>query len=223
MRGLRACLKLNQGGHRLAVTARTGEQRDGDRIHAATAFGSGAKHQQGIDCAAFKGTVQIVACLEGEAGRVMAMPGSCANPALAGDNHRHRLVKHPDFQHCFLFSLYEGAARVGELFGVSLNFLDHQPLQGCWVGKNFLQPALLFPQTFKFLLNLDGFQPGQLAQADFKNVFSLPVTEVKAGNQRGLGLIGLADDGNHLVNIEQHQLPPFEDVDAVQHLVQAVL
>ena len=38
-----------------------------------------------------------------------------------------------------------------------------------------------------------------------------------------LGFIGLADDGNHLVNIEQHQRPALQNMDALQHLVQPVL
>ena len=73
------------------------------------------------------------------------------------------------------------------------------------------------------MLNLDGFQPGQLPQPDFQDVFGLPVAQGKTLYQRRLGLIGLPDDGDHLVNVAQHQLPTFQNMDAVQDLVQAVL
>ena len=45
---------------------------------------------------------------------------------------------------------------------------------------------------------------------------------MKTRDQRRLGLIGLADDGNHLVNIEQHQRPALQNMDTVQNLVQPV-
>jgi hypothetical protein len=37
----------------------------------------------------------------------------------------------------------------------------------------------------------------------------------KARDQRGLGLVSLPDDADHLVDVQQDQLPPLEDVDAV--------
>ena len=51
----------------------------------------------------------------------------------------------------------------------------------------------------------------------------MAVAQFKALDQRGFGLVALTDDGNHLVNIEQNQLAAFQDVDAVEHLVQTVL
>ena len=46
---------------------------------------------------------------------------------------------------------------------------------------------------------------------------------LKRVDQRRLGLVGVADDADHLVDVQQHELPAFEDVDAVQHLGQPVL
>jgi hypothetical protein len=46
---------------------------------------------------------------------------------------------------------------------------------------------------------------------------------LKAFDERGLGLVGVADDRDHLVDVQQHELPAFEHVDAVEHLVQPVL
>ena len=38
---------------------------------------------------------------------------------------------------------------------------------------------------------------------------------LKRCDQRRLRLVGVADDADHLVDVQQHQLPAFEDVDAV--------
>ena len=82
---------------------------------------------------------------------------------------------------------------------------------------------MLCAQLFELLLNLDGFQTRQLTQANFKNVFSLAFAELKAIHQGLLGLIALANDGNHLVDVEQHQLTTFQNMDTVHHLAQAML
>ena len=46
--------------------------------------------------------------------------------------------------------------------------------------------------------------------------------QVKARHQGRAWLVRLADDGNHLVNIEQNNLPPLKDMNPVQHLAQTV-
>jgi hypothetical protein len=76
--------------------------------------------------------------------------------------------------------------------------------------------------VLQLLLDLDRLQPRQLAQPDLEDVLGLAVAEPEALDQRRLGLVGVADDADHLVDVQQHQLPAFEHVDAVQHLVQAV-
>ena len=153
----------------------------------------------------------------------MAVAAASAYPALAADHHRDRLIEHLDFEHRFFLGLDQGAARVGELFGIRLDFLDHQTSQRCRVAQNVFELALLFAQGFQFLLDLDGLQPSQLAQADFQDVLGLPVAQAEPGNQRRFRLVRLADDGDHLVDIEQDDLPSFQDMDACQHLVQPVL
>ena len=153
----------------------------------------------------------------------MALAVARAHPALVADHHGHRLVNHFDFKHSFFVGLNQSAARVGKDFGVGFNFFDHKAAQRRGVAQNFFELALLFAQAAELLLDLDRFKPGELAQADFQNVFGLPLAELEALDQRSLGLFGLADDGNDLVNIEQHQLPAFQNVDARQHLVEPVL
>ena len=111
------------------------------------------------------------------------------HPTFLTDHHRHRFVHHFDLKNRFFLGLNQGTARVGKGFGILLNFFDHQTSQRRGVAQNFFQLALLLAQLFEFLLNFDGFEPGQLPQADFQNVFGLPVRQVKAGDQGRLGVV----------------------------------
>ena len=153
----------------------------------------------------------------------MAVAAARTHPALGADHDGDGLVEHLNFKHDFFIGLNQRAARVGKLLGIGFYFLDHQAAQRRRAAQDFFQPALLFAQGFQLLLNLDGFEPRQLAQSNFQNVLGLPVAELEALDQRGLGLVGLADDGNHFIDIEQHQVPPLQDVNAVQHLVEPML
>ena len=138
------------------------------------------------------------------------------------DHHRHRLVQHLNLEHGFFLGLDQGSARVGEGFGVGLDLFDHQATQSGGAGQDVFQPLAFVAQPRQFLLDLDGFEPRQLAQPNVQDVFGLPLRQRKTRHQGGLGLVRLADDGDYLVNIKQHQLPPLKDVDAVQHLVEPV-
>ena len=153
----------------------------------------------------------------------MAMTGPRTHPALLADHHRHRLVHHAHLGHHALLVLNQRAALVAKGLGIGLDLLDHQAPQTGGAAQNVFQPLLLGTQVLEFLLDLDRFQPRQLAQSDFENVLGLPVRQVERLHQRRLGLVALADDADHLVDVQQHDLPAFEDVDAVQHLVQTML
>ena len=146
-----------------------------------------------------------------------------AHPTLVRDDDGDGFVRHLDFGGDFLFFLDERAALVGKGLGVGFDLFDHQALQAFGVGQNVLQLAFFFAQLFELFLDLDGFQPGQLAQADFQNVFGLAVGQLKALNQRSLGFVAATDDGNHLVDVEQNDLTAFQNVDAGLHLLQTVL
>ena len=117
----------------------------------------------------------------------------------------------------------QGATCIGKGFGVGFDFFHHQAAQRGGAAQNIFQTALLFAQLFELLLDLDGFQPRQLAQADVQNIVGLALAQFEAFDQRRFGFVAVADDANHLVDVEQHQLAAFQDVDARQHLVQAKL
>ena len=145
------------------------------------------------------------------------------HPAFLRHHHCDGFVHHFHFGHGLLLFLNECAAGIGKCFGILLNLFDHQAFERCRIGQNFFELSLLCAQLFELLLNLDGFQTRQLTQANFKNVFSLALAKLKAVHQGLLRLITLANDGNHLVDVEQHQLTAFQNMDTVHHLAQAML
>ena len=218
MHELGAGLELDEAGERLAVAARARQRGHGHGIHAAVA----AEGDQRVHRAAFEGAIERVAGLEGEAGRFVRMAAARAHPAFLRDDDGDGFVEHLDFGHRLLLGLDQGAARVGEGFGVGLDLAHHEAAQRRGRGEDVVEPRALLAQFGKLLLDADGFEPGELAQADFQDVLGLAIAEAEARDQRGLGLVAGADDGDDLVHVEQHRLPPFEDVDAVEHLGQPV-
>ena len=219
MQRLRAGVEVDQRGDGLAVATRTRQVGHRHGVDAPVA----AEHQEVVHGATFKRAVQPVARLEGKARRLVPVALARPHPAFFADHHRHRLVDHFHLGHGALFGLDQRAARVGKLLGVAFDLLDHQAAQAGRAAQNVFQAALLLAQLGQFLLDLDGFEPRQLAQADVEDVISLDGAEVEARDQRRLRLVAVSDDRNHLVDVQQHQLPAFEDVDAVQHLLQAML
>ena len=178
------------------------------------------KRQQGINGTAFKGAVKCVASFEGKTVGRVAMAGAGAYPAFFTNHHGHGLIHYLDLQHRFFLALDQGTSGISKGFGVGFNLAHHEAAQGGRATQNLFQLFLLTAQFCQFLFDLDGFQPRQLAQANVQNVIGLPFTQVKTGDQRGFRFITLADDGNHFVDVQQHQLAAFENVNAVQHLGQ---
>ncbi len=90
-------------------------------------------------------------------------------------------------------------------------------------SQDVFQLVLLAAQLGQLLLDLDRFQARQLAQADLEDVLGLAVRQAELFDQRRLRLIRIADDGDHLVDVQQDDLAAFEDVDAVVDLAQLEL
>ena len=197
---LGARLQLDQRGHGLAIAAPAGQAGHGHGVHPAIA----AEHNELVDRAALEGAIKPVARLEGKTARLVPVSLARAHPALLRHHHGNGFIEHLDLGHGLFLGLDEGTARVGKLFGVSLDFLDHQTAQRSGVGQNVLQPSLFLAQCRQLLLDLDGLQARKLAQPDFQNVLGLALGQVEARHQRCLGLLGRTDDGNHLVDVEQH-------------------
>ena len=119
--------------------------------------------------------------------------------------------------------LDQRAARVAEALGVGLDLRDDEVRQRLRVGQDVLQPLALGLERLQLALDLDAFEPRQLAQADLEDVLGLDVGQPELGHQVGLGLVRLADDADHLVDRQQREQPAFEDVDAPVDFAQAVL
>ena len=88
------------------------------------------------------------------------------------------------------------------------------------IAEQGFELGLLGAQFGELALDLDAFEAGQLAQADLEDVLGLAVTQLEAGDQRRFGLVRLADDADHLVDVEEDDVPAFEDVDAIVGLGQ---
>ena len=229
MQQLRACLQIKQGGKRLAVAAPARQAGYGYAVNAAVA----AKAQQGINAAAFKGAVQRITRLEAVLRRgavcaggtgVGAVPAFLgARPAFFADDDGNWLIKQFDFGNGFFLCLYQGAAGISKLLGIGLDFFHHQPLECAGVGQHVFEFLLLGAQVGKLLRDFDGFKAGELAQAYFKDVFGLRGAQGKTRHECGFGFVAFANGSNDLIDIEQHDLPPFKDVDALKHFAQAVL
>ena len=215
-------LKVEKAGHRLAVAPGAGQHRDRHAVDTSVV----AEGQQHIHAAAFERGIQRVAGFVAGFGCrcfLFARPTFLGpHPAFLRDDDRDRLVDHPDFRDSPFLGLNQGPARIGELPRVLLDFLDHQAPQRRRAGKNFFEFLAVLAQLLLLLLDLDRFQPRQLPQADIENVVGLAFAEREARDQRLLRIVAAPDDGDHFVDVQQHQLTAFENMDPVQNLVQSV-
>ena len=84
------------------------------------------------------------------------------------------------------------------------------------------QACFFITQLDQLLFNLDAFQAGQLPQADFQDVFSLPVGQIEPRDQCNFWVIGFTDDADDFVNIEEDNVPPFQNVNTIIYFAEAV-
>ena len=88
------------------------------------------------------------------------------------------------------------------------------------VREQLLELRLLLAQRLQLLLDLDRLEPRQLAQPDIENVIGLALGKTERAISAAFGSSGFADDADDLVDIEEDNHPPFEDVDAIVDLPQ---
>mmetsp|Transcript_57652 Transcript_57652/g.135681 ORF Transcript_57652/g.135681 Transcript_57652/m.135681 type:complete len:823 (+) Transcript_57652:883-3351(+) len=219
VRDLAAGLQLDHGGDRLAVTAAARQRGHRHGVDPAVA----ADDDQRVDAAAAEVAPQRVAGLEGLRGNVHLVAFQCPHPALLADDDGDRLVDDLHFGNDPLVGLDQGAAVVAVLLGVGFDLLDDGAAQRGGRAEDVFELGTLVTQLGQLLLDLDRLQPGQLAQPDFEDVLGLAVAQVEARDQGLLGLVRLADDADDLVDVQQHQLPALEHMDALVDLGQAML
>ena len=218
MQDLGTGLQLDEAGDRHPITPRRGQSCHGNGIDPAVA-GQGIELVGGLDLVC---TGQLVTGLEVELPGIVAMPLTGPHPALGRDDDGDRLFHLTGLDSRLLGSLDERAAVVAVGLDVGLDLLDDGLLQRGLAAQQALQLLALIEQFLQLLLDADGLQACQLAQADLQDVLGLPLGQPEGLHQRGLGLVRFTDDADDLVDVEQHQLPPFKDVDAILDLAQAV-
>ena len=80
---------------------------------------------------------------------------------------------------------------------------------------------MLFAQFVQFFFEFEAFEAGELAQADFENVFGLDFGEAERRHQVGFRVVRLADDFNHFVDVQKDFQTAFENVQPFFHLREA--
>src|SRR5262249_2851557 len=215
----RAGCKLDERGQRLAVAPAAGQlggldaERAPGRIDEADA----------VDRARFEDRVRAVARLVIDVAHIQRMAGARPHPAVARDDDRQRLVDHLALEYRAVRLLDLRAARVPVLLGVGADLLRDELLHLRPAAEQAFQLPALALQLLQLGFDLDAFEPRELAQPDFQDVFRLRLGELELLHQIGLGLVGVADDLDHPVDVEQDDDPPLEDVYALLDLPQAVL
>ena len=217
----RAVLDLDQRGDRNAVAATGRRLGRHERVGAA---GAVEQHDRQHAARLDRGE-ESVAGLESELREVETVALGRAQPAVLRQDHRHRLVGdggHRQRGRGDRLLLDQGAPIVAETRGIGLDLLDDR-LAHRLVRTEQLFELGLFPGEFgDFLFELDPFEARELAQADLEDVLRLHFGEAEGVHQRRLRLVALADDADHLVDVQERDLAPFEDVQATIDLVEAV-
>ena len=171
--GLGAADKIDQRGGGNAVALAAGNVGRRDRIGASP----GVEQDQVIDRPAGQAGQQTVAGAEGKLGRVDVVAGPRAQPAVFGNDQCGWFIDDGDrlgIRHRDLgIGFDQRAAVVAVFFRIGFDFGGDAGAQGFFRVEQVIQALGFFTQLGQFFADLDAFQPRQLAQADFEDVFGL--------------------------------------------------
>ena len=200
---------------RLAMAASTGQFGGVERINLAIG-GEGPDLRGRLR---EKRRLQRVVALIGQGRHIGDMALERANPALLrnhdGDrlalDHRFRQIEVPGLRRVLesrasrpeLCLQAERLLQLADLRG------DGAPLLGL-VGEQPLDLGAFLGQLRMFLAQLHFLELAQGAKARVENIVGLHVRELEGGLERGLGVVLLSDDADHLVEIEKDDEHPFE-------------
>ena len=106
------------------------------------------------------------------------------------------------------------AARVAVCLRVVADLLGDELLHLGVAAEQALQLLALALQLLQLGLDLDAFEARELPQPDLQDVLGLHLGQLELLHQLGLGLVRIADDLDHLVDVEEDDDAAFEDVDA---------
>ena len=95
-----------------------------------------------------------------------------------------------------------------------LQFTLDERLESGITPQRFLQRVALAGQLILLTPDFHFLKLGKVAQLKIENRFGLNVRDLEGIHERGLGLIFLPDNANHLVYVEERGQIAFEDVQA---------
>ena len=188
---------------------------------------SGAVDEDGVLVGFAQGRGFVfVTRLVAQPNRIHLMPFGGPHPAFFRQHHGHRIGGHQlgFIQGPGLGTHHDGrSAVITELIHVFTDFFDDLFFQlGIGVENGFQLFAFCF-QLILLTTDFELFQLGQIAQANIQDGFGLNVGNAKAFHHHRLGFILGADNMNHLIDIEVGNQQAFQDMQAVQHFIQAIL
>ena len=168
-------------------------------VHAAIA----AKGQQGIDRAAFKRAVQPSPALKAKL--AASCPGRCgAHPAFARRPPSPARPP-PSLRPRPFLGLDEGAACVGKGLGVGLDLFDHGAAQRAGLFRMSSSLPWLSRSSFSSCSILMASSRASWRRRISRMSSAWRSLRLKRAISAALGS-SAADDGNHLVDVEQHQV-----------------
>ena len=221
-------LHVDDDADRLAVAAPAGQPVGADRVELA----AGGEDEDLVRGLRGKGQLERVAFLEGQRRIVGQMAFHRPQPAFFRHDHRHRLA----LDHGMVNVGQVVLGRFGEL-GAALadlgfrskfftQFLDlpfyHGPLLG-FRAKQRLDLLLFLGKGIEFLADFEFLKLAQVAQAHVQDGFGLQVGKVPTGHHHLLGLVILADDADHLVDVEVGDQVAAKDFQPALDLAEAML
>jgi hypothetical protein len=146
-----------------------------------------------------------------------------AQEAVARQDHRDRLVgdglHHRDRD---ALGFFDGRAPlVAEPLGVLAHFLRGElPAFGRRAQQPLQRACSFFSSSSSRSMRIPS-RRASLPQADVEDVVGLALGELELRHELGLGLVALADELDHRLDVEEDEEPSLEDVDAVGDLVEA--
>ena len=215
--------RADGAGERLALAARRRQAVAGQRVGAP----GRVEEDRGLVAAPARG-VQ-----EGVAGAVAAARAARARaplPARTQPFSEIATVIGSEGTSCSSASARAASRRtIGErrgvavLLGVGLELVAHLPRQPLLRLEDALELVALAHQLVLLAADLHLLEAGEVAQLELEDGLGLRFGEREARHQHRPGLLLAADDGDHLVDVEEGDEEAFEDVQARQHAVVAVL
>ena len=127
----RARLQFQERGQRHAVAAPAGNFGRIDGVAAAERV----EHHHRVDSARFQRLLQFVAFFKRGGRQIQPVPGPAANPALARQDERYRLVGRGVGERGAFGFGHQCAARVAKLLGIGLHLFDDEFFLRAFVGQ----------------------------------------------------------------------------------------